>query len=125
MEGVSIMIKYFTLESSMTEKGKFLIKVNPDLFPLEKPISGCLNLLPARLLGLSYADYLRFARDVLDAKVIGKNELYPTPYFSGSDAIMELVKLLNKRMQLIMYDREHPYIIKENEDGKLEKVPRQ
>jgi hypothetical protein len=59
--GVGGMKKYFYLEESVSQPGKFLVKIDFDQLP-PMNTAGSYNILPARLLGLSYAEYLRFCR---------------------------------------------------------------
>lgn len=46
-------------------------------------------MMAARVLGLDYADFLRFARDVLNAKIMGKNERYPRAYFRKTPEVLQ------------------------------------
>ena len=55
------MKKYFYLEESANQPGKFLVKIDFDQLP-PMTTTGSYNLLPAHLLGISYAEYLRFCR---------------------------------------------------------------
>ena len=66
------------------------------------------NVLFARLMNLSYAQYLRFCRDILDAELVGKNKIYPIPYFVKNPKTVAFVRMLNTEMNLIMWEREHP-----------------
>ena len=117
------MKKYFYLEESPYNKGKYMINLEHNNFPFEGGTCGSYNVIVARFLGLTYTQYLRFARDVLGAELIGKKSLYVIPYYARSDAVNQFVKLLNKRMDLVMAERERRYIIEKNEDGTLVKVP--
>ena len=62
---------------------------------------GSYNVFPARLLGLEYADYLRFARDKYNGKLYGKNHKYPTIRFNSRAECNSLCQFLNKRLSLI------------------------
>lgn len=99
------MVKYFTIEIHPKKPDKCQIKINFDKF---KNIStkGSFNVLPARLMGISYANYCRMCRDIFDAEIIGKNELYPKVYFNNDRGLNLLLSILNKRMELIMILRE-------------------
>ena len=66
------------------------------------------GVLPARILGIEYADYLRFCRDVLGAQVIGRGNKYPVPYFKRGKEVTQFIRLLNKRVELIFWEKEHP-----------------
>lgn len=116
------MKKYFYLEESPCNKGKYMICLSHNEFPFEDGTKGSYNVIVARFLGLSYAQYLRFARDILGAELIGKNSLYIVSYFKRSDAVNQFIKLLNKRMELVMLERERGYVIEKNNEGELIKT---
>ena len=92
--------RYFYLEESPYHPGKYSIYIDFDNLPPMKT-TGSYNLLPARLLGLSYAEYLRFCRDVYKAEIIGKNNMYPVAYFKNNIAAGDLIKMLNERMAIV------------------------
>lgn len=97
------MIKYFLIEESPYRDKKYKIKINFDVFPnIKIKESGSYNIFPARLMGLSYPNYLRICRDVFKAEIIGKGNKYPIPYFIYNEELQNLIKLLNKKMELIM-----------------------
>lgn len=101
------MRKVFYLDESLHNPGKYMIRVNVDLIPFTTTI-GSLNVLAARLLNLSYAQYLRFCRDIVGAEIHGKNHYYPVAYFRRNDLSEQLVKLLNARTEFILWEDEHP-----------------
>lgn len=101
------MRKVFYLDESAYNPGKYMIRVNVDLIPFTTTI-GSLNLLAARLLNLSYAQYLRFCRDIVGAEIRGKNNLYPVAYFKRDALSDQLVKLLNARTEFVLWEDEHP-----------------
>lgn len=93
--------KYFHIEESASNSEYNLIKVRDDL-PYVRSTRGSLTVLQARLLGLSWADFCRFCRDTLDAKVYGKNSMYPTIYFpKNSEKVNKYLDLLNTRMEYV------------------------
>ena len=96
---------YFRFEESPIQKNKYLIFPVHDNLPLTGT-SGSYALLPARLLNLSYAQYLRFCRDVYGANIIGKKNFYPIAYFDLNDKTKELIELLNKRAEMALYIKE-------------------
>jgi hypothetical protein len=100
-------VEYFTLEESASRPGRYILRINFDKLP---PMSteGSYNILPARLLNLTYAQYLRFCRDIVGGEIGGKNSIYPVAYFTKSMTTNAFVRLLNGRMNLIMWEREHP-----------------
>ena len=114
---------YFYLDESPVYHNKFLIKSNIEKMPFPNGTLGSFSVLVARLLNLSYADYLRYARDRLGAELTGKNNKYVIAYFDDTKEVKALVKLLNKRMEYIMFEQEHPYELIQKEDGTWEKIP--
>ena len=94
------MTHYFRLEESPYYPGKYVIALNHDKLPFQKGFVGSFSVLPARLLGLSYATYLRYCRDRLGADLRGKGSMYVIPYFNRSEELMQLIKLLDKRAEL-------------------------
>ena len=115
------MEKYFYLEESPYLPTYCMLYSNIDKMPFPNGTKGSYNLLPARVLGLDYADFLRFVRDVLNAKIMGKNERYPRAYFRKTPEVLQMVKLLNKRMELIMNLRAKPYELKKQVNGDIVK----
>ena len=116
------MEKYFNLDTSPVYTNKYVIRVNTDGLPFPYGTSGSYNVLVARLLNLTYADYLRYARDRLGAELVGKRTKYVTPYFDRNETTLAFVKLLNKRMEYILNEQKFPYNYKE-EDGSIERIP--
>lgn len=116
------MAKYFNLDTSPVYTNKYIIRMNVDndLFP--KGTTGSYNVFVARLLNLSYAEYLRYARDRLGAELVGKKAKYVVPYFDRNEVTLEFIKLLNSRMEYIINERKFPYDYKE-EDGNIERIP--
>ena len=117
-------MKYFNLEESPYMPTYSVIEVNHEAFKgaFPKGIDGSYVLMPARLLGLSYADYLRFCRDVLGAFVVGKGHKYPVAYFRATPEVQQFLKLLNKSAESAMFEHEHPYDIDIKLDGTAVKV---
>ncbi len=95
------MNKYFNIERSPFKEDKFVIHLNFDEFP-SMTTTGSYAILEARLMGLTYANYLRMCRDCFGAEIIGKNYMYPVVYFSDELSAKQLVRVLNKRMELVM-----------------------
>ena len=96
------MKNYFIFEESPYNPGLYLIKPNFALLPLHGFNNGCgsYNILPARICNLKYAEYLRMCRDNYSAKIIGKNYIYPIPYFSKPN--YDLLKILNFRAERLL-----------------------
>lgn len=100
-------VKYFTLEPSPYHKSKYTIAIDFDKLPPMKT-EGSYNLLFSSLMGLEYAQYLRFCRDILGAEIIGKGKKYPVAYFSKNRPTVAFIYNLNVRMELVMWERNHP-----------------
>lgn len=113
------MEKYFYLEESPYLPTYCMLHTNIEKMPFPNGIRGSYSMMAARVLGLDYADFLRFARDVLNAKIMGKNERYPRAYFRKTPEVLQMVKLLNKRMELIMDMRAKPYNLEKRIDGSI------
>lgn len=97
---------YFFLEKSPVYKDKYLIRPNLEiLLPLIKNTDSH-NVLMARLLSLSYAQFLRYSRDRLGADLIGRYVRHIIPYFNKTPEVKMLVKVLNLRMSLVVSERE-------------------
>ena len=100
-------IKVFSREESVSYPGKYIIRVDLDKFHLDFT-EGSFNVICARLIGLSYAQYLRMCRDCFGAEIIGKGSMYPVAYFKFSEKLVDLVESLNARANLVLWEREHP-----------------
>ena len=117
------MKKYFYLEEASSYKNKYIIKLNHELFLFPHGTSGSYNVFVARVLNLSYADYLRYARDRIGAELIGKNTRYVMAYYNNDANTAALIKLLNTRMEYIMNEHKYPFNYTEEEDGKITRTP--
>ena len=100
-------VKVFYRDESATQPGKYMIRADFDKFHLDST-SGSFNVIGARLMGLTYAQYLRMCRDIYGAEIIGKNSLYPYPVFKLSQGLNDLIEQLNSRASLVLWEREHP-----------------
>jgi hypothetical protein len=103
MEGVGSMtkVKVFYRDESASFPGKYMIRANLDSFHLYST-DGTFNVIGARLMGLTYANYLRMCRDVYGAEIIGKNSAYPVAYFKPNQELNNLINQLNERANLIL-----------------------
>ena len=100
-------VKIFYRDESATQPGKYMIRADLDKFYL-KSTNGSFNVIGARLMGLTYANYLRMCRDIYGAEIIGKGSLYPYPVFKFSKELEDLIEQLNARANLVLWEREHP-----------------
>lgn len=99
--------KYFSLESNPYQTGYYSIRPNHEELKLENT-KGSFNIFCARLLGLSYAEYLRFCRDVLDANLVGKGSVYVVAYLKKNAITNQFLRLLNARAKLLFHVLSHP-----------------
>ena len=92
---------YFKIDESVSNSGKYVIRPNTDKLPLYST-TGSYNIVMARVLGVTYANYLRLCRDEYGAELVGKNTLYPVAYFNELARVKELVKELDKRVERLL-----------------------
>ena len=92
---------YFKYDESASNPGKYLIWPVANNLPISK-MNGSYHVLQARLMNLSYPNFLRMCRDLYGAEIIGRENFYPVPYFSSVDEVSKLTKILNKRVELIL-----------------------
>ena len=102
-----IKVKCFVKEESASHPGKWMIRPVYDNFHLDST-EGSFNLICARLMNLTYPQYLRMCRDCFGAEIIGKDSNYPVAYFKRSEELDGLIALLNMRANLVLWEREHP-----------------
>lgn len=100
-------VKVFYRDESASYPGKYIIRADLDKFHLDYT-EGSYNVIGARLMGLTYAQYLRMCRDCFGAEIIGKGAKYPVAYFKFSKELMDLIDQLNARANLVLWEREHP-----------------
>lgn len=115
-------VKVFYRDESASHPGKYMIRADLDSFHLDFT-EGSYNIIGARLMGLTYAQYLRMCRDIYGAEIIGKGEKYPFPIFKFSQGLNDLIDQLNARANFILWEREHPDF-EEHAEYVKEKNPR-
>ena len=115
-------IKVFYRDECPNQPGRYMIRADLDKFHLEYT-EGSFNIIGARLMGLTYAQYLRMCRDEFGAEIIGKGDLYPVAYFKLSRGLNDLIDQLNARANLVLWEREHPDF-EEHAEYVKEKNPR-
>lgn len=89
------MTKYFFTDLSSISN-KYLIRMDFEKLPLHYT-EGNFTLIAARLLNISYANYLRLARDSFNGQILGRNHSYPNVQFDKESDAAALCKLLNER----------------------------
>lgn len=100
-------VKVFFVDDTPTMPNYYVIRVNYEAFHYG-PTVGSYNLIMARVMGISYADYLRLCRDEFGATIIGKNCYYPVAYFYKRGLVDKLCEELNARANLILFEYDHP-----------------
>lgn len=100
-------IKVFYRDESASHPGKYMIRADLEKFYLNYT-EGSYNVIQARLMGLTYAQYLRMCRDCFSAEIIGKGSIYPVAYFKRSTELDALIDFLNVQASLVLWEREHP-----------------
>jgi hypothetical protein len=103
MEGAGYMkkVKIFYRDESVSYPGKYLIRANLDGFHLYST-EGSFHVIGARLMGLTYAQYLRMCRDCFGAEIVGKGAQFPVAYFKLSKGLEDLIEQLNARANLVL-----------------------
>lgn len=99
--------KIFYYDESACHPGKYMVRADLEKFHLTYT-EGSYNVIQARLMGLTYANYLRMCRDIYGAEIVGKGSLYPYPIFKFSKDLHDLIEQLNARANLVLWEREHP-----------------
>ena len=89
------MTKYFFTDLSPISN-KYLVRMDFEKLPLHYT-EGNFTLIAARLLNISYANYLRLARDEFNGHILGRNHSYPNVQFDKESDAAALCKLLNER----------------------------
>jgi len=93
--------KYFDYQLSMNNGARVMITPKVENLPFKKT-EGSLNVLAARVMEISYADFLRLCRDEFGAQITGKGHKYPVAYFELNEPFYAFLKLLNTRMDFIL-----------------------
>ncbi len=96
----------FKYENSPYKPGYYVITVDHEKFHITGTKGSC-HIIEARVMNLSYAQYLRMCRDLYGAEIYGKNSMYPVAYFKNINMVLKLLKELNLRAGLILKEREN------------------
>lgn len=106
MEGIGSVMEIFFCEES--KNNKYLVKVRLDKVDFFTPlIRGSWSVFCARVMGLHFADYLRYCRDNFGAEIIGKGSKYPVAFFPLKENANKLVDILNDRWKIISKEIEN------------------
>ena len=96
----------FSLDSSPVNEGTYVIRINHNDFFIKGTTGSC-NVIMARLFNVSFPDFLRLCRDEFGAELVGKNTLYPVPYFKQKALAQLLCDNLNARANTVLWEREN------------------
>jgi hypothetical protein len=96
--------KYFYLEREKGTQDRVRIRCNHELLNVES--GAWLEVLPARLLGLRYDEYLLFCKQNFGSPIIGNHSLYPYPIFYRDEILRQFVRVLNYRLNFIITVKE-------------------
>lgn len=91
------MSKIFYVDDIPNEPGYYMVRLEYPQLPFDR-IQSSLNVLAARVLGLSYAEYLRYCRDEFGAVLVGKNSLYVIAIYDSRAKAQKVADLLNTKI---------------------------
>lgn len=93
---------YFTVEKMMSSiKNEYGVWMKEAAQKPYYPIQGSFTVLYARIMGLSYPQFLRYVRDVHGARLSGKGHRYITIYFPTQESAKNFAEILDKRYKYI------------------------
>lgn len=95
-------MKYFKVIDAPYDNGHYIISGTDSYYNYFKWTDGSYNVYHARIMGLTYASYLRMARDVYGAGLRGKGHKYPTVYFNSRAEAEKLAKVLDERLSYLI-----------------------
>lgn len=86
-----------------------IVPLDYDAFPMNIKNGGSYNVAPARVLGLTYAEYLRFAREMFPEVVTieGKGNYFPLLYWKRGAELNLFIKLLDARLNLALTEMDY------------------
>ena len=91
-------MKYFKVIEAPYDNKHYIISGTDSYYEYFKWTDGSYNVFNARIMGLTYASYLRMARDLYGAELRGKGHKYPSAYFKNKVDGEKLAKVLDKRL---------------------------
>lgn len=116
---MNLNTKWIRLADSVQEKEYgFLTLKNPDECPVKPTNGGSYSIFFARLLGLSYPEYIYYLTSTMgdSVKIWGKDHKYPSILFKkGKGEVMLFISLLNNKYEL--YKKNYAAIDKENKEN--------
>lgn len=96
-------MKYFTIDKAMSsKKNEYMVWFKEGAISRFYPIQGSLSVMQARIMGLSYPDFLRFVRDTYNARLGGIGRTYVSFYFPDENSARKYANMLDKRFEEII-----------------------
>ena len=96
---------YFTIREAIRKKDHYIIVGTEKLFDYIGICKGSYQVIQARVMGLTYANYLRYLRDVHGAILMDTHNWYPAAYFKTKEDAYKILHLLNTRAREIINAR--------------------
>ena len=90
------MKKYF-YSCDLFDTGTYSVRLSDEIYEFFGRTDSSFNIVMARILGLSYASFLRFARDRYNGILDGGSRYYITVGFENKKDCDDLCKVLNNR----------------------------
>jgi len=100
-------MKHLYIDENPFYSGTYLLFFKTNEFGWGQ-IPGRSNILGARLLQISYPDYLRYCRDYYGAKIMGKKDKIPYLVFTDKKLVEKLAAELDKRLEIILNQNNVP-----------------
>lgn len=98
------MSKYFMLDKSPLVEDGYILRLK-DHSQYFKNIKGSYGVFYCRLLNITYPNYLRYCRDHLGAKLVGKHSTYITVYFKNNQETRDFLFYLDSRVEDVIKQR--------------------
>lgn len=95
-------MRYFKVIEAPYDNNHFIISGTDAYYNYFKWTDGSYNVFNARIMGLTYASYLRMARDIYGAVLKGKGHKYPSAYFNSKAEGEKLAKVLDERLSYLI-----------------------
>lgn len=96
-------MNYCEIDKAMSSKqNEYKVTMKENVIKHFAPIQGSLSVLQARIMGLSYPDFLRYVRDTYNARLAGVGHKYPAIYFPDAAAASKFALILDKRFKEIL-----------------------
>jgi len=93
---------FFYIDESTIHKGLYCLRLNGENENWKVTGRANFNILPARMLGFAYPDYLNYCENELGADIFGREYEVPYPMFRDNLATRDFVTFLNERTMATM-----------------------